>query len=101
MEAGYAGAKALPPGGMVVIRDAHINAAKTGPRLGLRIGGWRFVLAGGVVFAEDAAIVILMMIFGADDAAFEKRKKFSSEQHGQERGGEIDPERGPHVRAKR
>ena len=54
--------------------------------------GCGVVMAGGVVFAEDTAIVILVMVFGTEDAAFEEREYFGGEQHGEERSRNINPQ---------
>ena len=51
-----------------------------------------------VVFAEDTAVVVLMMIFGASDGAAEEWVKFCGKEHGQERRGKVDPERVPEMR---
>ena len=48
---------------------------------GRRHVGHSFGFMGGVIITEDAAIIILMMIFGAENATFEKRIKFGSQQH--------------------
>src|SRR5262245_46914 len=51
-----------------------------------------------LVFAEDTAVVILMVIFSAEDAAVEQWEKFRGKEHGENGRGEIHPEGGPEVR---
>jgi hypothetical protein len=45
-----------------------------------------------VVIAEDTAILIFVMVFGTEDAAFEEREYFGSEEHGKQRSRKIDPQ---------
>src|SRR5215471_5777686 len=48
-----------------------------------------------MIIAEDAAVVVLVMVFGAEDPATQQRKNFSGEQHGHEWNSEIYPESAP------
>ncbi len=63
------------------------------------LGGYR-LWSVRVVFAEDAAVVVLMVIFGAGNAAAEERVNFSSDEHGKERRGKVNPQRVPEMREK-
>ena len=53
-----------------------------------------------LVFAEDATIVVLVMIFGASDATEKGWVNFSGEKHREKRSGKVDPKRAPEMRKK-
>jgi hypothetical protein len=72
-------------------KDSWRGDCENGPPRNL--GGYGCSL--GLVFAEDASVGVLVMVFSAEYGAAKERVKFGGKEHGEEWSRKVDPERSP------